>query len=98
MQANDFVIAHLTEPKEQIWGQLIELNQAGVVMRGIDLKQTDTFKYQFRGDTRHVFPQTLFVPLRRVVQIALDEAVDDLPSIIDGITHYTELAPDELLH
>ncbi|CAM2007052.1 hypothetical protein [Acanthopleuribacter pedis] len=97
MKANDFVIAHLIEPKEQVWGKLIELKQAGIVIRGIDLKQTDTFKYQFRGEDRKVYPQTLFVPMRRVVQIALDESLDDLPSIIASICDYTELSPDELL-
>lgn len=97
MQANDFVIAHLTEPKEQIWGRLIELSPTGLIIRGIDLKQTDTYKYQFRGEEQRVFPQTLFIPMRRVVQIAMDESVEDFPAIVMGICDYTDLEPDDLL-
>ena len=97
MEPNDFVILHLLEPKELFWGRLIRLDTAGVVIRGIDLKQVDSFKYELKATSRSIFPQTVFYPMRRIMQIARDEWVDDIPSIVDGMLQYEEISRNELL-
>ena len=97
MEPGQFVNIHLTDPTERIWGRLKRLDPAGVVVRGIDVRQIDTFRYQFRKDQPTVFPQTLFFPMHRVLKIDLDEPVDHLPAIIESIKRATGMDEDQIM-
>jgi len=97
MQTNDFINVHLGDPREQFWGRLLRLDQAGVLIRCIDVKQIENFRYQFNRNDRSVFPQTLFFPMRRIEHISLDEKVGSIPSTIETIREQTGLSDDELL-
>ncbi len=97
MEAGDFIHVSLIEPTERLWGRLIKISEAGVVFRGIDVRQLELFKYQFKHKERTIFPQTLFLPMRRVQKIDLDEAMHTLPSVIQSIRTITGLDEDEIM-
>lgn len=97
MKPGQFVIVHLIDPTERIWGQLLDLQTSGCTIRGIDVKQIETFKYQFNRKDRLVFPQTFFFPMRRIQKIDLDESIDNLPSVIASIEATTGLSAQEII-
>ncbi|MBI3483667.1 MAG: hypothetical protein HY012_00735 [Acidobacteria bacterium] len=84
MKPHCIVVVSLHSPKERIWGELLEMNVAGVTMRGIDLNSFDDFIRQVRdpeGDL--VGLPTLFFPMMRIERVALDEARGSVPSLAD---------------
>lgn len=98
MNVNDFVNIHLGDPREQFWGRLLRLDAAGVIMRGIDVRQLESFRYQFKTNRSLVFPQTVFFPMRRIEQISLDEPVGQVPSTIQLLREQTGLDDNTLLN
>ncbi len=84
MNLNSIVIVSLHTPREKIWGELLELNTAGVTMRGIDLNSFDDFVRQVlhpEGD--RVGLATMFFPMQRIERISLDEPTGSIPSMAD---------------
>lgn len=84
MQPNTIVVVNLHSPKEKLWGELLEINAAGVTLRGIDLGSFDDFVIQVldpEGD--RVGLPTLFFPMLRIERIALDEARGSIPSLAE---------------
>jgi hypothetical protein len=84
MQAHSIVVVNLHSPKEKLWGELLEINAAGVTLRGIDLGSFDDFVIQVldpEGD--RVGLPTLFFPMMRIERIALDEARGSVPSMAE---------------
>ncbi len=84
MNAHSIIVVSLHSPKERIWGELLEMNVAGVTMRGIDLNSFDDFVRQARdpeGDL--VGLPTVFFPMIRVERVALDEARGSVPSLAE---------------
>lgn len=68
------VVLHLHSPKEKIWGILVSLSPAGVVIRGLDLEAfEDWMRQEVRGE-EGVAPCTFFYPLTRVVRMDGDES------------------------
>jgi hypothetical protein len=84
MQPRSIVVLSLHTPKEKVWGELKELSNAGVTLRGIDLGSFDDFVRQVvhpEGD--RVGLPTLFFPMLRVERIALDESHGSIPSMAE---------------
>jgi hypothetical protein len=84
MNLHSIVVVSLHSPKERIWGELLEMNTAGVTLRGIDLNSFDDFIRQVRdpeGDL--VGLPTVFFPMTRIERIALDEARGSVPSLAE---------------
>ena len=84
MKPHSIVVVSLHSPKERIWGELLEMNVAGVTLRGIDLNSFDDFIREVRdpeGDL--VGLPTLFFPMLRVERVALDEARGAAQSLAD---------------
>ncbi|HTV57996.1 MAG TPA: hypothetical protein VMJ93_03910 [Verrucomicrobiae bacterium] len=84
MQTHSIVVINLHSPKEKLWGELVEMNAAGVTLRGIDLGSFDDFIIQVlhpEGD--RVGLPTLFFPMLRIERIALDEARGSVPSMAE---------------
>jgi hypothetical protein len=82
MQPHSIVVLSLHSPKERLWGQLVEISNAGVTIRGIDLGSFDDFVIQVlhpEGD--RIGLPTLFFPMVRIERIALDEARGSIPSM-----------------
>ncbi|MCB1041303.1 MAG: hypothetical protein KDC35_00070 [Acidobacteria bacterium] len=97
MKGGAFAVIKVIEPKAQYWGRLIEISPAGVIFRGIEVTMIERYKYQIGKDDCEVFPETLFVPSRRLLCIALDENQGTVPSVIDSIRSYTGLHDDEIM-
>jgi hypothetical protein len=97
MQTGEFVLVHLIEPNERVWGRLSSLKESGVVVRGIDVGQIETFKFQFKRGERQVFTQTVFFPMRRIQKIDLDEPVGAIPSVIQAVLDISGLDEDAIM-
>ena len=84
MEPHSIVVVSLHSPKERIWGELTEMNNAGITIRGIDLASFDDFVSQVlhpEGD--RIGLPTLFSPMLRIERIALDEPRGSIPSLAE---------------
>lgn len=76
------VVAYLRDPREKIWGVLLKLDVAGVVLAGIDLRSFDDWlRAAVSPEEPTITPCTAFYPLSRVERILRDEAVGAAPSL-----------------
>lgn len=75
------IIVNLHSPREKVWGVLRELNTAGVFVRGIDLNTFEDWVQMIVRGERNLGLTHIFLPMWRVERIALDESVDDIPSL-----------------
>jgi hypothetical protein len=85
MEPHSIVVVSLHSPKERIWGELVDISNAGVTVRGIDLSSFDDFVSQVlhpEGD--RIGLPTLFFPMLRIERIALDEARGSIPSMSES--------------
>ena len=46
MEPHSIVVVSLHSPKERVWGELVNISNAGVTVRGIDLGSFDDFVSQ----------------------------------------------------
>ena len=84
MEPHSIVVVSLHSPKERLWGELVDISNAGVTVRGIDLSSFDDFLSQVlhpEGD--RIGLPTLFFPMLRMERIALDEARGSIPSMAE---------------
>ena len=78
------VILYLQAPKEKIWGILVSLSPAGIVLRGLDLVVFDDWmRQEARGDEPAVGLATIFYPMSRVVRMDRDESLGPLVSFAE---------------
>jgi len=85
MQPHSIVVVSLHTPKEKIWGELVELQEAGLTVRGIDLNSFDDFILQVLDpEGERIGLPTLFFPMHRVERVALDEPRGSIPSAAEG--------------
>lgn len=78
------VILYLQGPKEKIWGLLVDLQTAGVVVRGIDLASFDDWmRQEAHGEEQTLGLTTLFYPMARVERMERDETVGPVLSYCD---------------
>lgn len=82
MERGDMINALLRDPREQIWGALLRLDQAGLEIRGIDTRIFDEWVRQVAGNKDiELGPATIFFPSHRIEKISLDEQVGSVPSM-----------------
>ena len=84
MQSHSIVVVSLHTPKERVWGELLDISNAGVTMRGMELGGFDDFISQVlhpEGD--RIGLATLFFPMVRIERIALDEPHGSIPSLAE---------------
>jgi hypothetical protein len=91
------VIVSLHSPREKVWGVLRELNAAGVFLRGIDLNTFDDWLQMVVRGERNLALTHVFLPMWRVERVALDESVDDIPSLAAQFYARVGLTLDEYL-
>jgi len=69
------IILYLQAPKEKVWGILISLSPAGVVLRGLDLVVFDDWmRQEAHGEEASLGLATIFYPMSRVVRMERDDA------------------------
>jgi hypothetical protein len=84
LAAGDPVIVYLQLPKEKVWGLLVSLGTAGVVVRCIDLAAFDDWmRQEARGDEPYLGLSTVFYPMNRVERMERDETVGPVVSYAD---------------
>jgi hypothetical protein len=89
LQAHDLgagtpVILYLQAPKEKVWGLLLSLSPAGVVVRGLDLVVFDDWmRQEARGEDAGLGLATIFYPMYRLERMERDETVGTLSSYAD---------------
>lgn len=76
------VLITLNSPREKFWGAVLEINPAGVSVRGIDLNSFDEVTGMLRAD-EHVMPATVFFPLNRMERMELDVNNGPIPSLAE---------------
>jgi len=76
------VLITLNSPREKFWGAVLEINPAGVSVRGIDLISFDEITSMLRSDD-HVMPATVFFPLNRLERMELDVTNGPIPSLAE---------------
>jgi len=78
------VIVNCANPREKMWGAVVQLDTSGAVIRGLDLEAVDDWVRQERsGSDSLIGPSTFFIPMHRVVRIDLDESRGAVESIAD---------------
>jgi hypothetical protein len=78
------VVLYLQEPKEKVWGLLLALETAGVVVRGIDLRAFDDWmRQELRDEERELGLGTLFYPMHRLERVERDETIGTVPGYAD---------------
>ncbi len=92
---NSPVIVYLHSPREKLWGLVMEINQAGVYLRGIDLNTFDDWTRMLARGERNIGVTHMFFPMWRVERISLDERVDDIPSLADRFQENVGLSVEE---
>jgi hypothetical protein len=84
LSAGHAVIVYLQVPKEKVWGLLVSLGTAGVVVRCIDLAAFDDWmRQEARGDEPYLGLSTIFYPMNRVERMERDETMGPVMSYAD---------------
>jgi len=84
------VVLYLQEPKEKVWGLLVGLLPAGIVVRGLDLRTfEDWMRQEARGDEPALGLVTLFYPMGRVERMERDESVGPIEGYADRFLRET---------
>ena len=84
MEPHSIVVVSLHSPKERLWGELVDISNAGVTVRGIDVGSFDDFVSQvLHPDGDRIGLPTLFFPMLRIERIALDEPRGSIPSMAE---------------
>ena len=84
MSAGDAVIVYLQVPKEKVWGLLVSLGTAGIVVRCIDLAAFDDWmRQEARQEEPYLGLSTVFYPMNRVERMERDETVGPVISYAD---------------
>jgi hypothetical protein len=75
------IVLYLHTPKEKVWGLLVSLSPAGVILHGLDLVTFDEWmRQEARGDERLIGLCTIFYPMSRLERLERDDALGTLPS------------------
>lgn len=78
------VIVYLREPKEKVFGLLLAILPAGLVVRGLDLQTFDDWlRQEARGEEPGIGLVTIFYPMGRVERLERDESIGPLEGYAD---------------
>jgi len=84
------VVVYLHSPREKVFGVLVELQPAGLTVRGIDLAAFDDWlRQEARREEPGLGPLTLFFPMNRVERLERDETVGGLEGFAERFRRRT---------
>ena len=93
-----FIVAHLRDPREKIWGMLLAMDAAGAWIRGIDVRSFGDWARDSRdGSPDTMGPSTVFFPYLRVDKLVLDEPVGGTPSMVQDFERISGKSLSEIL-
>jgi hypothetical protein len=97
-QRGQLVVAILHNPKQKLWGRLLGLEAAGLVIRGVDLAPwEEVMSLVKHGQADQVSLGTRYVPLHRVESVYLDEATSGAVSLAQDFLLHTGVDPQVFL-
>jgi len=76
------VLITLNSPREKFWGAVLDVNPAGISVRGVDLNSFDEVIGMIRAE-EHVMAATVFFPLTRLERMELDVSNGAIPSLAE---------------
>ena len=80
----DPVILYLQAPKEKVWGMLLSIQTAGIVVRCIELGAfEDWMRQEARGEESYLGLTTIFYPMGRIERMERDETTGTVISYAD---------------
>lgn len=98
LKPNSIVIAHLVNPTEKFWGVLLNLDQSGMALRGINVSSFDNWMFQVARQEPHTLGlSTMFAPLFRIERIFLDEQIGEVESYSQRFEQQVGLAVEGYL-
>ena len=84
LEAGRPVVVYLQQPNEKVWGVLLSLQTAGVVVHGLDLAAFDEWmREEARDEERQIGLVTVFYPMHRVGRVEVDETIGTVLSYCD---------------
>jgi hypothetical protein len=84
------VLVYLQSPREKVFGVLVSLAPAGVVVRGLDLLSLEDWMHQeARGETSGLGLASVFYPMWRLERMERDESVGELEGLADRFRRLT---------
>jgi hypothetical protein len=97
IQRGAMVILVLHSPREKSWGLLVEITDAGVFLRGLDLNAFDSWLHAVAHDEPFIGLGDLFYPMWRVERISKDEPSGEMPSLSQQVERRTGRTVKELI-
>ena len=96
LNAGSPVVLYLRDPKEKIWGLLLSMSPAGIVVRGLDIMVFDDWmRQEARREDVLLGLLTLFYPMHRVERLERDETVGPILSYADRFASEVGRTVDE---
>jgi len=93
-----YVVLYLHSPREKHWGALLQMDAAGLWLKGIELESFDAWARELTSDEPgHMGLTTFFVPYLRVDKVTLDERVGPMPSLKERFEAITGKSVEETL-
>jgi hypothetical protein len=84
LSAGDPVILYLQAPKEKVWGLLLSMSAAGLVLRCIELGAfEDWMRQEAHGEEATLGLSTVFYPMGRVERMERDETLGPILGYAD---------------
>ncbi len=82
MKKGNVVVVNLQNPREKVLGILLEINTAGITIRGIDVHSFNDWTNSFLNENNElvITPSTVFFPMHRVLSCYVDEDSGSVPS------------------
>lgn len=92
------VLVHLANPTEKLWGILESLDDTGIIFRGISLSSFDDWLTQItQRSSPSIGLSNMFVPMRRVERVYLDEQVGEVESYCQRFEQRVGVSVDRYL-
>jgi hypothetical protein len=83
LEAGVPVVLYLQMPREKLFGVLLSLQPAGIIIRGVDLSVFDDWLRQELHGEEGIGPSTFFYPMARVERMERDESAGPIESFSD---------------
>jgi hypothetical protein len=95
------VIVYLGDPREQVFGMLVQMTSSGVVVRGLSISSVDDWLRELTPEWAEESAgyglATTFYPMHRVEKMSLDEVSYGAPPIHERFAQRTGFAFTEFL-
>ncbi|MEM8962369.1 MAG: hypothetical protein AAGD38_12880 [Acidobacteriota bacterium] len=98
MEVGSFVVIHLVDPGEKYWGVVLKLDSPGLTFRGINVESFDDWMTSVASERDPSMGLvSIFVPLRRIECVFLDERVGEVESYCERFERRVGVAVTDYL-